>query len=56
MRVEAVDGIPPTRSVTLQELQAILEAAGIEFIGGPNDRPGIRISNEGPRRQLGLMS
>jgi transcriptional regulator with XRE-family HTH domain len=41
-RFEAVDGVPPSRSSTLLEVQATLEAAGIEFIGSPTDRPGVR--------------
>jgi transcriptional regulator with XRE-family HTH domain len=41
-RFEAADGIPASRSSTLQELKAVLEAAGIDFIGTPSDRPGIR--------------
>ena len=43
-RFEQVDGIPPSRSSTLIEVQRALEAAGIEFIGTPEDRPGIRIN------------
>jgi len=43
-RFEATDGIPPSRSSTLVEVQTALESAGIEFIGSPNDRPGIRFS------------
>jgi predicted transcriptional regulator len=47
-RFEAVDGIPPSRSSTLLEVQKTLEAAGIEFVGSPADRPGIRFAL--PRR------
>jgi DNA-binding transcriptional regulator YiaG len=43
-RLEAVDGVPPGRATTLQDVQSALEAAGIEFIGTPTDRPGIRVS------------
>jgi transcriptional regulator with XRE-family HTH domain len=43
-RMEACDGIPSSRASTLAEVQSALEAGGIEFIGSPNDRPGIRIS------------
>ncbi len=43
MRFENADGIPPSRSSTLDEVRRALEAAGIEFIGTPDDRPGIRI-------------
>ena len=43
IRFEAVDTIPPSRSSTLRDVQGALEAAGIEFIGSPTDRPGIRV-------------
>jgi ribosome-binding protein aMBF1 (putative translation factor) len=42
MRLESVDGIPQSRTGTLLEIKAVLESAGIEFIGSPTDRPGIR--------------
>jgi ribosome-binding protein aMBF1 (putative translation factor) len=56
-RFEAVNGIPPSRSSTLNDVKMALEAAGIEFIGSPTDRPGIRlgtqvrVSNTSNRRQ-----
>jgi transcriptional regulator with XRE-family HTH domain len=43
IRLEQVDGVPPSRSSSLQNIQAALEAAGVEFIGTPADRPGIRL-------------
>ena len=42
-RFEQIDGVPPSRSGTLARLQEALEAAGIEFIGTPDDGPGIRV-------------
>lgn len=42
-RLEAHEGVPPSRSSTLMDIQAALEAAGIEFIGTPEDGPGIRL-------------
>jgi len=45
-RFEAVDGVPPSRSLTLLEVKAALEAAGIEFTGTPNDNPGIRLRSQ----------
>jgi predicted transcriptional regulator len=42
-RFETVDGVPPSRSSTLLDVKAALEAAGIEFIGTPDDSPGIRM-------------
>ena len=44
-RFEAVDGIPPSRSSTLLDVKAALEAAGIEFIGSPGNNPGIIIKS-----------
>ena len=44
VRLEAVDGVPQSRSDTLLSIQSALEAAGIEFIGSPGDRPGIRVA------------
>ncbi len=43
MRLEQHDGVPPSRSSTLMDIQRTLEAGGIEFIGSPDDGPGIRI-------------
>ena len=42
-RFEQVDGIPPSRSSNLQDVKKALESAGIEFVGAPEDGPGIRI-------------
>jgi transcriptional regulator with XRE-family HTH domain len=42
-RLENIDGIPNTTAVTLARIQTALESAGIEFIGTPEDGPGIRI-------------
>ena len=43
-RIEATDGTPSSYTSTLTDLKACFEAAGIEFIGTPDDRPGIRIN------------
>lgn len=48
MRFEQSDGVPPSRSSTLMNLKRALEAAGIEFIGTPEDAPGIRIHKRSP--------
>jgi hypothetical protein len=42
-RLEQNDGIPPSRSQTLVDLQRAFEAAGIEFVGTPEDGPGVRL-------------
>jgi transcriptional regulator with XRE-family HTH domain len=43
MRLEAHDGVPPSRSSSLVAVEAAFEAAGIEFVGTPDDGPGIRV-------------
>jgi transcriptional regulator with XRE-family HTH domain len=42
-RFESVDTVPPSHSSTLLRIKSALEAAGIEFIGTPADRPGMRL-------------
>ena len=44
IRMEAEDGPPVSTRANLQAVRSALESAGIEFIGTPDDRPGIRIS------------
>lgn len=43
VRAEAEDGLPNTTRANLSALLAAFEAGGIEFIGTPDDGPGIRI-------------
>lgn len=45
-RFEAVDGVPPSRTQTLMEVKVAFETAGIEFIGTPDDSPGIRLRSQ----------
>ena len=47
-RFEATDGMPPSRTETLMQVKLALEAAGIEFIGTPDDGPGIRLRSKLP--------
>ena len=42
-RFELSDGVPAANVRTLELLKVALEKAGIEFIGSPNDRPGVRL-------------
>lgn len=42
-RLELVDGVPSSNARTLETLRKTLEAAGIEFIGTPDDGPGVRL-------------
>lgn len=43
VRYETFLGVPKTRKDSLQRIRAVLETAGIEFIGTPDDAPGVRI-------------
>ena len=42
-RYESTSGIPKSRKDNLLKIKQVFEAAGIEFIGSPDDAPGIRI-------------
>ena len=43
-RMEVMDGVPSGNVKTLMALQAALESAGVEFVGAPDDRPGVRLA------------
>lgn len=43
-RLEQSDGVPPSRSQTLETIRKVFEAAGIEFVGDPDLRPGVRLN------------
>ena len=46
-RIEAIDGVPDTASVkVLHAIQSAFEDAGIEFIGTPEDQPGVRLAKK----------
>jgi len=47
-RIEAAEEIISANVGTLNKLKASLEAAGIEFIGTPDNDPGIRIRTTKP--------
>jgi predicted transcriptional regulator len=49
IRYEDYDSVPPSRGGNLLAIIEVMEAAGIEFIGTPDDAPGIRIHAQ-PRR------
>jgi len=42
-RIEASAGIPQATKANLKLIRETLEAAGIEFVGGPGDGPGVRL-------------
>ncbi len=48
--IERADGVPSSNAQTLHKIKSALEAAGIEFIGTPDDGPGIRIHNQSSDR------
>jgi len=43
-RLEVMEGVPSGQVRTLMAIKQALEAAGVEFIGAPDDRPGVRLS------------
>lgn len=42
-RYELAEAVPKSRKDNLEKIRSTFESAGIEFIGAPDDRPGIRI-------------
>lgn len=44
LRLESFDGIPSSNVKTLEALKKAFEEAGVEFIGSPDDRPGVRLN------------
>lgn len=48
-RFERTDGIPKSRSGTLERVVAALKAKGIEFIGDPLDAPGVQLKRDAAR-------
>jgi transcriptional regulator with XRE-family HTH domain len=43
MRLESFDGVPASNFKTLESVKNAFENAGIEFIGTPEDAPGVRL-------------
>lgn len=42
LRLEQSDGVPASKTQTMLALQKVFEEGGVEFIGTPDDRPGVR--------------
>lgn len=42
MRLEAGEGVPGAQAKTLDAIQKAFEAAGVEFIGTPDEGAGVR--------------
>ena len=45
-RFESVDGVPSGQIRILESLKQSLEDAGVEFIGSPDDQPGVRLAKK----------
>ena len=45
-RIETEGGLEKATKANLKLIRETLEAAGIEFIGGPDDGPGVRLWRE----------
>ena len=45
VRLESAEGIPAGNVKTLTSVKSVIEKAGIEFIGSPDDRPGVRLKS-----------
>ena len=48
MRLESAPGIPSGNIKTFEAVQKAFEKAGIEFIGTPDDHPGVRLKTPAP--------
>lgn len=42
-RFESVAGVPSGQTRVIELIKSCLQAAGVEFIGTPDDRPGVRL-------------
>ena len=40
-RMELADGVPSSNAQNLELIQKTLEGLGVEFVGSPEDRPGV---------------
>lgn len=54
-RLEQAEGIPPSRSQTLLDLQRAFEAAGVEFVGTPEEGPGVRLWRDETKSRRGTL-
>ena len=42
-RFELMSGVPSGNARLVESIQRALEEAGVEFVGTPDDRPGVRL-------------
>ncbi len=47
-RLEQAEGVPSTKIQTILSIMSAFEDAGIEFIGTPDDGPGVRLRKSRP--------
>ena len=48
--MEAADGVPQGQTLkTILAIKSAFEGAGIEFVGQPDDKPGVRLSGSTSR-------
>lgn len=45
-RFELMTGVPSGNARSIEAIQKALEAAGVEFLGTPEDRPGVRLKSK----------
>ena len=45
-RFELMTGVPSGNARSIEAIQNALESAGVEFIGTPEDRPGVRLASK----------
>ena len=51
-RMEVMDGIPSGQVRTLLAIKEALESVGVEFVGSPDDSPGVRLRTDPKRTAL----
>lgn len=45
-RFELMDGVPSGNARSVESIKKALESMGIEFIGSPDDDPGVRLKTK----------
>ena len=53
-RFETADGVPRSRSGTLERIKQALEQAGIDFIGDPISSPGVQL-RQNPKKNRSMI-
>jgi transcriptional regulator with XRE-family HTH domain len=43
-RMELAEGVPSSNAQNLELIKRTLQALGVEFIGTPEDKPGVRLN------------